>query len=314
MDGGLGFVGQFIRWPDQNKDLLLRRTFGGVMTRNGSYGYGFLQSGTAFDGRLAYKFGVGRGEVSLKSYPFGGSTAVGYTSEYDYGVFGSALWDLPDDRFSVGPLLDFRSITASLDVPDTFPDIDVDLDRSLKTAALGLGFHFDDRDNPLSPTKGLNAYVDAKFNDSVFGSDRDFNLYDLEAYYFAPLSESSDFGIKGTLNLAAGDTPFIFMPTLNNRGIPYNRYQGEQAFSTEIELTREVSKRWDVVAFAGYGTNRAGDSRFFDDSDGVWSGGAGFRYLVARKFGLKAGMDIAVGPEDTVVYFQFGHAWSMGMD
>ena len=38
--------------------------------------------------------------------------------------------------------------------------------------------------------------------------------------------------------------------------------------------------------------------------------GTGFRYLIARKFGLHAGLDIARGPEETVVYIQIGHAWS----
>jgi len=38
--------------------------------------------------------------------------------------------------------------------------------------------------------------------------------------------------------------------------------------------------------------------------------GAGFRYLMARQFGLYAGVDVARGPEDTVVYQQVGSAWN----
>jgi hypothetical protein len=34
------------------------------------------------------------------------------------------------------------------------------------------------------------------------------------------------------------------------------------------------------------------------------------RYLIARKLGLYAGIDVARGPEDTVVYVQVGSAWN----
>lgn len=34
------------------------------------------------------------------------------------------------------------------------------------------------------------------------------------------------------------------------------------------------------------------------------------RYLIARKLGLYAGLDVARGPEDTVVYLQIGSAWN----
>jgi hypothetical protein len=41
----------------------------------------------------------------------------------------------------------------------------------------------------------------------------------------------------------------------------------------------------------------------------VTAGGAGFRYLVARRYGLHLGIDIAGGAGDTVLYVVFGNAW-----
>jgi len=37
--------------------------------------------------------------------------------------------------------------------------------------------------------------------------------------------------------------------------------------------------------------------------------GGGFRYLIARRYGFKSGLDIARDPEDTVFYLQAGTAW-----
>ena len=45
------------------------------------------------------------------------------------------------------------------------------------------------------------------------------------------------------------------------------------------------------------------------DAEQAYNSGAGFRYLIARKLGLGVGIDIAVGPEDTVPYLIIGSAW-----
>ncbi len=37
--------------------------------------------------------------------------------------------------------------------------------------------------------------------------------------------------------------------------------------------------------------------------------GGGFRYLLAKKFGMRVGLDVAKGPEGTYVYLVVGNAW-----
>ncbi len=69
-----------------------------------------------------------------------------------------------------------------------------------------------------------------------------------------------------------------------------------------------------MLAFGGFGTTDAGSKRIYKDSGGIWAGGAGFRYRLARKLGFDAGVDVAYGPDGAVFYLQFGHAWSLGMD
>lgn len=39
------------------------------------------------------------------------------------------------------------------------------------------------------------------------------------------------------------------------------------------------------------------------------AGGAGFRYFIARKLGLLAGIDVAPGPEEWAVYLHVGQGW-----
>lgn len=93
------------------------------------------------------------------------------------------------------------------------------------------------------------------------------------------------------------------------RGIPALRYQGEGAFSLEGEVRREITKRWSVLGFAGVGFADDKFANLLEDEQFVWGGG--FRYLIARKLGLHVGVDVARGPEQTVVYLQIGTAWQM---
>ena len=60
--------------------------------------------------------------------------------------------------------------------------------------------------------------------------------------------------------------------------------------------------------FGGAGTTRASRGRF-EATQNVGAGGAGFRYELARKFGLHAGIDVAHSPGTTAVYFIVGNAW-----
>jgi hypothetical protein len=42
----------------------------------------------------------------------------------------------------------------------------------------------------------------------------------------------------------------------------------------------------------------------------AWSAGTGFRYLVARQFGVRMGLDVARGPEQWAAYVVFGNSWN----
>jgi hypothetical protein len=78
--------------------------------------------------------------------------------------------------------------------------------------------------------------------------------------------------------------------------------------SAEVEARWQLRGRWSVVGAAGFGTART-DNDFFSSSSDVWSGAVGFRYELARKFGMHAGLDVGVSEGTTAVYIQVGNAW-----
>lgn len=314
VDGGFGVVAQFVTMPEDNPRLVTRRILGAVKTGNGSHGYGYFQTGYAFDGRLKYKFGAGRGKVNLEAHPGFLPSGVDYTNKYDYGILGSAFWRLGDDRFSIGPLIDFRQLTSKIDFQGLPEDFAKDFGRKLNTGALGAGFHFDSRDNPISPTEGVNAFIEGKFNSGTFGSDRNYQIYDADLYAFRKLSPKWDLGFKTEIDAARGNFPSFFAPSIDLRGVEAIRYQGSTVQSSEVELVRRLNERWSILVFGGVGSAYSGKSRIFDDSGAIFAGGAGFRYRIARKQGIDVGIDVAAGPEGGIFYLQFGHAWAFGMD
>jgi hemolysin activation/secretion protein len=87
------------------------------------------------------------------------------------------------------------------------------------------------------------------------------------------------------------------------------RYQGDQVAFLEMEARWQWAARWSVVPFGGLGTTRVAQRASADDGQSVGSGGIGFRYELARKFGLLAGLDVAHSPGTTAVYIQVGNAW-----
>jgi hypothetical protein len=76
-------------------------------------------------------------------------------------------------------------------------------------------------------------------------------------------------------------------------------------------LTRPAAdlERFSLVGFFG-GGEAWNDFERFDRSQGTYAGGTGFRYEIARKYGIHMGVDVAFGPDTTAVYVQVGSAWA----
>jgi hypothetical protein len=77
----------------------------------------------------------------------------------------------------------------------------------------------------------------------------------------------------------------------------------------ETEVRWLFWRRFSLVGFAGYGA-AWNDLERVDDLVTVLTGGTGFRYELARKYGIHAGLDVAFGPDHPAIYLQVGSAWA----
>jgi hypothetical protein len=157
--------------------------------------------------------------------------------------------------------------------------------------------------------RGFKAHLGFKINDEWTGSDFEYERVDLVFNWFTPLSRNWISGLRFETNHVFNEPPFYLLPSVNLRGVPAARFQGESVYVVETEQRFDVNLRWSLVGFAGYGKTVFRDSKVFE-GDNVYSVGGGFRYLVARQFGLRTGIDVAKGSDSWGWYIVVGHNWN----
>ena len=282
---------------------------GALRTENGTRGWFGANLGTWWDGRLRTIAALGDIDLNLEYFGLGDrvSDGLGYSVKAKGGLLGGN-YRLADTQLWLGARYASVDTNVTLDAPlADLPNVQP-ADYGLRLAALTPSITFDRRDNFFTPTRGI--YVDLSlpmYRDS-YGSDRDFETVNLTAMYFRPLGTSLYFSVRGSAKDSSDGTPFYLRPYVALRGVQALQYQGEQAAELEAELRWQLRPRYSIVGFAGAGEARSSLTAG-GRSENLTAGGVGFRYLIARRYGMQIGVDVAGGPDDTVLYVVFGNAW-----
>ena len=280
-------------------------------TENGTWGAFGGDTSLWLDGRLKTLVGAGTGRANLDFYGAGLNLpaldqGVRYSLQFS-GAVAQASWQLADKSpWWAGLRYVYADVDPTLRDDAIVPGLAeaVRVKVSAPTAIL----EYDSRDNVFTPTEGVYAETSYLASRRSLGASDDFDRFQQLLTGWLPLQPRLTFGARGNYAWSSSGTPFFLRPFIVLRGVPAVRYQGDQAVSGEAELRWQFHERWSAVAFGGAGATRA--SRRNDVlRQSVGSGGVGFRYELARKFGLNAGIDIAHSPGTTAVYFVIGNAW-----
>jgi len=280
-------------------------------TENGTKVAGAGGMVTFAEERWRWRGGIGVPDVNLDFYGAGGRLGTG-EQKIGYNIAGllstqQLMRRLGDsDNWIIGRWI-WLDLDATFDSAHPQPVLPPG-SRAVRSSGLGGSLEHDSRDNFFTAARGLKGSVEAIFYSPDWGSDNKYETYRALAFGYVPLGERLVLGGRIDMRSTSGDVPFYQLPFIELRGVPLARYQDQRSGATEAELRWNVTPRWALVGFAGIG--RAWGTRTsFGDADNVKAWGAGFRYLVARRLGLYAGLDIAKGPQDTAIYIQAGSAW-----
>jgi hypothetical protein len=223
------------------------------------------------------------------------------------GGIANVRYRFGESRFWAGLGYMFARTGVTVEAPENIPMIP-GYDDAANVGGLTLAGTWDTRDNFFTATRG--TYIDASFAPygKLLGGDNNFERVALAVIQYAALPYDFYFGVRGDVAAAFGDAPFYLKPYVSLRGVPVMRYQGEEVAMLEAELRWQFWKRFSLVGFTGAGV-AWNDFERLDNTQTVFSGGGGFRYELARAYGIHMGADIAFSRDTTAIYIQVGGAW-----
>ena len=298
--GGLHFLQK--KDPKQRPDIIA--AFGGL-TSNNTWLVGGAYIGYWKNDKIRYRGISGYTEVNLKYYAFGGNKPVDFSMD-SFLLIQQLSFRIKESDFFIGGKYQLSKITIPILESEDLPIEPFDLE--LWNSGLSIITEYDNLNNFLSPTKGFRLHLSYVQNMKVIGSDKNWGKFIFFTHLYLPVNEKWIPAFRLDSQLATGDIPFYSKPYVSLRGVAALRYQGELTMLAETEQLYNITSRWGILGFTGIGT-AFNTIENMNSEDVVWNVGVGARYLLARVYGLKAGFDVARGPEDWAFYITIGTSW-----
>ena len=304
---------QAVNYPGQPPRVIMPSITAafGAGTENGTWSAGLGHIGVWKGGKIRYIGALGYANLDLDWFGKGdslGGSSISYTNDVLF-LYQKITFKLGDSDFFLGPQYRFLSTDASFAREASGSGVPLPELQS-QTAGLGAVLAYDSLDQPFSPTRGVRAEVTYSQQADAFGGDFDYGRLNYFGITYVPQGEKFVLGLRldGGL-ITGGDAPFYDLPGLFLRGLPRGRYVDNAALMTEAELRYDVTERWSLIGFGGSG-------RIADTFGGLGSAdnhsavGGGFRYLVARQYGMRMGLDTGYDDDgDWTVYVTMGTGW-----
>jgi hypothetical protein len=286
----------------------------GAATENGSKIAGAYNLGFWLEDRLRTTTAIGRPDLNVDFYP----DRLGRESSVEVNLEGWSVYQEAKVRLGKSDfLLGANYLYSELDVSPTsqeLPEVEALLDGNYTIGGLAAALEYDSRDTIFTPTQGMYGKLVARTYQDWLGSDAEFLAYSGKVFKYLPLSEDFNLALRVEAQTVGSAAPFFLYPSVEMRGIANKRYQGQHVFVGEAQLNWRVYDRWHLIGFIGsgkaFGQNKLKRKESFSDADWESSKGLGFRYEIARKFGMQVGVDVAWGPEETAFYITVGSAWN----
>ncbi|HEX6397165.1 MAG TPA: hypothetical protein VFZ95_07065 [Steroidobacteraceae bacterium] len=312
---GGGVAGMFVRpRKDAGSEGFARPNMsvaGGLATENGTWMAFAGDSSHWLDERLQTLAAFAGGQLNLDFYGLGDASdsldqAVSYELDFSLALIQGNWKPKAKSPWSLGMRYIYSKVEPKLDDDPLFPGL---ADRIAVTiSAPAAILEYDSRDNLFTPTRGIFSESLYLLSREELGASEDFERFQQVVMGWIPLGEDWTLGMRGDYQWSSDGTPFFLRPYIKLRGVAAMRYQGDEMASAEVEARWQFRPRWSLVGATGYGTAHT-DRALFSATRDVWSGALGFRYQLARLFGMHAGVDVGVSDGETAIYLQVGSAW-----
>jgi len=281
----------------------------GAYTSNDTWFVGGGHQGSYRQDRWRYLGALAYLSANLTFY---GAGIINQEREYNFNMKGfftiqELLYRVKKETpFFMGLNYTYFNNTISFETGLDIPELErLELETSI--GGMNAVLLFDGRNNTLTPTKGIYSVMDIGSFNEALGGDSNFGNFDSRSYFYTPVGEKLFSGYRLNVSSNWGDVPFFSLPFISLRGIPAFRYQDNNVYTVETEWRWNVYKRWSLVGFVGAGEALDNYGDIFNDLK--VAGGTGFRYFLAKQYGLHAGIDVSRGPEIWAWNITVGSYW-----
>jgi outer membrane protein assembly factor BamA len=210
------------------------------------------------------------------------------------------------NKLFLGPRFQWRYLDAQVKGEHLPPTFNID-PGELNSTTSALGFHFqrDLRNSQFYPTAGTLIDVIGDFFQGNFGSDFSYQSYTFGFNKYSGLSERQVLAFRVFGCATAGHVPFYDLCLLGMhndiRGYKAGQFRDRLMLTMQAEYRLQLPKRFGLAAFFGVG-EVAPDVGAFNNDNLKPGGGAGIRFMVAKKNQVNLRVDYAVGMQGGGVY------------
>ena len=280
-------------------------------TQNGTWMAGAFHVGYWNHDRIRYMGALVRTNINIGYYGSGYIESLANVSvnlNLDaWLVLQQIKFRLAGTNFFIGGRYLLFDTYNTFEIPVDIPEFEgTEFSSTLSEATAVL--NYDSRNNVFSPNKGFFIELSGTYSDTWMGSDGLYGRLSARMIGYFPADDKLMIGVRHESTYSFGDIPFYARTIVILRGAPLMKYQNNNTTVMEAEVNWNVYKRWNLVGFTGIG-NAFSDFESFEKGKSISSVGTGFRYLLARKFGLQMGMDFAKSTDDFAFYIVFGTSW-----
>ncbi|EKA6483115.1 BamA/TamA family outer membrane protein, partial [Salmonella enterica] len=264
------------------------------------------------DDHIRYLIAGGYADINLDIYSgdvagFSRNNAIN-TETQGYGGTQKLLFRMGDSPVFLGA----SQFWAKMDISaKNNPVIDRVWQRVLgdnsTTSALGFVAEYDTTDNFFWPGQGMALSGEYQFYGHFLGGDYRYDLLTLDGKFFLPLNSIWTLSLAGNYQMLSQQDqhlPPMARPYIKLRGISSYRYQADDVSTLQAQLGWQMTPRWILQGFVGAGSAADSASDLYNTTEIAW--GTGFRYLIAREYGLHTGIDVAFSDNEQAVYFNVG--------
>ncbi|MDR9830414.1 BamA/TamA family outer membrane protein [Vibrio sp. FNV 38] len=291
--------------------------FGGAATENGTWFAAFGHRRTWNQDSIRYMGGLGYGNAFVDvSTPF---NDVLLPSKFESDTKGmGGIQHLQFRIENTDLFLGLSQTYTRSEVRASDPRISKLLEAvfgdSSTSSGLGFTLEYDTTNSFFFPTSGISVETEYMWYREGLGGDFNYDTlaFSLTSYHalsprFTLIGHASFDALESKehdSSSLSSSLPPLTQPYIDMRGIAAYAYQNDIASTLQTQLMWHVDPRWTVLGFGGIGSVAKEASELYSDKQ--WAYGLGFRYQIARRYGIHTGMDFAFSDDEKAFYFNVG--------